>query len=179
MRRATLRRTAAAEAPAGGPEDSAGSQGPAARPDPGVSPQRSRGRLWSALRQPGRGQLIAAVMLFIVGLGGMLAFRGVLLGITGGTTIAPVSPSLVYIGQGYLPHSVGTGLGILLLALTLFPELLFAAFLNVVFVKGILDISLGRKAGWKHLDRSTALSLDHEHDPDYDSTSEPDRAMVA
>ncbi|MCF5827398.1 ABC transporter permease subunit, partial [Pseudomonas syringae] len=29
---------------------------------------------------------------FIVGLGGMLAFRGVLLGITGGTTIAPVSP---------------------------------------------------------------------------------------
>ena len=66
-----------------------------------------------------------------------------------------------------------------LLALTLFPELLFAAFLNVVFVKGILDISLGRKAGWKHLDRSTALSLDHEHDPDYDSTSEPDRAMVA
>ncbi|MEQ4254312.1 sugar ABC transporter permease [Pseudomonas syringae] len=57
---------------------------------------------------------------FIVGLGGMLAFRGVLLGITGGTTIAPVSPSLVYIGQGYLPHAVGTGLGILLLALTLF-----------------------------------------------------------
>ncbi|MBX6493907.1 sugar ABC transporter permease [Pseudomonas syringae pv. tomato] len=57
---------------------------------------------------------------FIVGLGGMLAFRGILLGITGGTTIAPVSPSLVYVGQGYLPHSVGTGLGVLLLALTLF-----------------------------------------------------------
>ena len=48
---------------------------------------------------------------FIVGLGGMLAFRGILLGITGGTTIAPVSPSLVYVGQGYLPHSVGVGLG--------------------------------------------------------------------
>jgi D-xylose transport system permease protein len=43
---------------------------------------------------------------FIVGLGGMLAFRGILLGITGGTTIAPVSPSLVYVGQGYLPHTV-------------------------------------------------------------------------
>ncbi|MFK7463104.1 sugar ABC transporter permease, partial [Pseudomonas sp. Env-10] len=57
---------------------------------------------------------------FIVGLGGMLAFRGILLGITGGTTIAPVSPSLVYVGQGYLPHNVGIGLGVLLFALTLF-----------------------------------------------------------
>ncbi|MCP1496642.1 D-xylose transport system permease protein [Pseudomonas migulae] len=57
---------------------------------------------------------------FIVGLGGMLAFRGILLGITGGTTIAPVSPELVYIGQGYLPHTIGTGLGVLLFALTLF-----------------------------------------------------------
>ncbi|MHA3737176.1 sugar ABC transporter permease [Pseudomonas sp. Eth.TT006] len=57
---------------------------------------------------------------FIVGLGGMLAFRGILLGITGGTTIAPVSPSLVYIGQGYLPHAIGTGLGVLLFALTVF-----------------------------------------------------------
>ncbi|WP_285415225.1 sugar ABC transporter permease [Pseudomonas sp. efr-133-TYG-5] len=55
---------------------------------------------------------------FIVGLGGMLAFRGILLGITGGTTIAPVSPELVYIGQGYLPHTIGTGLGLLLFALT-------------------------------------------------------------
>jgi uncharacterized protein YlxW (UPF0749 family) len=75
MRRATLRRTAAAEPPAGGPDDSAGSPTPAVRPDPGVSPQRSRGRLWSALRQPGRGQLIAAVMLFIVGLGGVMQIR--------------------------------------------------------------------------------------------------------
>ncbi|NCE93807.1 sugar ABC transporter permease [Pseudomonas sp. L13] len=57
---------------------------------------------------------------FIVGLGGMLAFRGILLGITGGTTIAPVSPSLVYVGQGYLPHTVGIALGVLLFALTLF-----------------------------------------------------------
>ena len=45
-----------------------------------------------------------------------------------------------------------------LLALTLFPELLFAAFLNVVFVKGIVDISLGRQAGWKHVTRSPALA---------------------
>ena len=57
---------------------------------------------------------------FIVGLGGMLAFRGILLGITGGTTIAPVSPDLVYVGQGYLPPLVGVVLGVLLFALTLF-----------------------------------------------------------
>jgi cellulose synthase/poly-beta-1,6-N-acetylglucosamine synthase-like glycosyltransferase len=38
-----------------------------------------------------------------------------------------------------------------LLALTLFPELFYAAFLNVVFVKGVLDISLGRQASWKHV----------------------------
>lgn len=57
---------------------------------------------------------------FIVGLGGMLAFRGILLGITGGTTIAPVSPELVYVGQGYLPHAIGTGLGVLLFVLTIF-----------------------------------------------------------
>jgi biofilm PGA synthesis N-glycosyltransferase PgaC len=38
-----------------------------------------------------------------------------------------------------------------LLALALFPELVFALYLNVVYVKGILDITLGRQASWKHL----------------------------
>ncbi|MCW2758381.1 MAG: glycosyltransferase family 2 protein [Nocardioidaceae bacterium] len=52
-----------------------------------------------------------------------------------------------------------------LLALALFPELFFAAFLNAVFVKGILDISLGRKAGWKHVQRTTTLET---HDADLD-----------
>ncbi|MFJ3046759.1 sugar ABC transporter permease [Herbaspirillum chlorophenolicum] len=56
---------------------------------------------------------------FIVGLGGMLAFRGVLLGVTGGLTIAPVSDNLVYLGQGYLPPQLGLGLLVILFALTL------------------------------------------------------------
>ena len=47
---------------------------------------------------------------FIVGLGGMLAYRGVLLGITGGATIAPVSDNMVVIGQGYLPRVAGDAL---------------------------------------------------------------------
>ncbi|WP_321801961.1 sugar ABC transporter permease [Burkholderia sp. BCC1988] len=54
---------------------------------------------------------------FIVGLGGMLAFRGILLGVTGGSTIAPVSDGFVFIGQGYLPRAAGDGLAVLLFAL--------------------------------------------------------------
>jgi D-xylose transport system permease protein len=54
---------------------------------------------------------------FIVGLGGMLAYRGVLLGITGGSTIAPVSDNLVFIGQGYLPRVTGNALALLLFVL--------------------------------------------------------------
>jgi cellulose synthase/poly-beta-1,6-N-acetylglucosamine synthase-like glycosyltransferase len=38
-----------------------------------------------------------------------------------------------------------------LLAATLFPELFFALFLNVVYVKGIIDIALRREATWKHV----------------------------
>lgn len=38
-----------------------------------------------------------------------------------------------------------------LLALLLLPELFFDMFLNVVYVKGIVDISLGRTAHWKHV----------------------------
>lgn len=41
-----------------------------------------------------------------------------------------------------------------LVAVTLFPELFYAMFLNVVFVKGVLDISLGRQAAWKHVART-------------------------
>lgn len=41
---------------------------------------------------------------FIVTLAGMLAFRGILVGITGGRTIAPVTPAFKIIGQSYLPN---------------------------------------------------------------------------
>ncbi|MDY7541423.1 MULTISPECIES: glycosyltransferase family 2 protein [unclassified Cryobacterium] len=37
-----------------------------------------------------------------------------------------------------------------LLALTVLPELCFDMFLNVVYVKGIIDITLGRQAAWEH-----------------------------
>ncbi|MFZ6776625.1 sugar ABC transporter permease [Undibacterium sp. Ji83W] len=57
---------------------------------------------------------------FIVGLGGMLAYRGIVLGVTGGTTVAPVSADMVYLGQGYLSATTGILLGIALFALAVF-----------------------------------------------------------
>ena len=52
---------------------------------------------------------------FIVTLAGMLAFRGVLIGITNGTTVSPTSSAMSQIGQSYLPDSVGFGVGALAL----------------------------------------------------------------
>jgi cellulose synthase/poly-beta-1,6-N-acetylglucosamine synthase-like glycosyltransferase len=46
-----------------------------------------------------------------------------------------------------------------LLAMTLFPELFFDFFLDIVFVKGVLDISLGRDAAWKHIEHK---ATEHE-----------------
>jgi D-xylose transport system permease protein len=54
---------------------------------------------------------------FIVTLAGMLAFRGILVGITDGTTVAPTSPAMSQIGQSYLPGGVGFGFGCAGLAL--------------------------------------------------------------
>lgn len=54
---------------------------------------------------------------FIIGLAGMLAYRGMILGITDGVTVAPVSPSLVAIGQAYLPDWLGHVLGVALFVL--------------------------------------------------------------
>ncbi|GAA4823072.1 glycosyltransferase family 2 protein [Nocardioides caeni] len=38
-----------------------------------------------------------------------------------------------------------------ILAATLFPELFYALFLDIVYLKGIVDLSLGRQATWKHV----------------------------
>ncbi|NVN10638.1 sugar ABC transporter permease [Nguyenibacter vanlangensis] len=53
---------------------------------------------------------------FIVTLAGLLAWRGVLLGTTGGVTIAPISPGFVAIAQSYLPRYASYGLGIVVFA---------------------------------------------------------------
>lgn len=49
---------------------------------------------------------------FIVTLAGMLAFRGILIGITNGTTVSPTSASMSQIGQSYLSDGVGFTIGV-------------------------------------------------------------------
>ncbi|MDR6226866.1 sugar ABC transporter permease [Desmospora profundinema] len=61
-----------------------------------------------------------AVPAFIVTLGGMMAFRGILMGITQGSTIAPLSDSFKMIGSSYLPQSVGWGLAAVVTAVVIF-----------------------------------------------------------
>lgn len=48
---------------------------------------------------------------FIVTLAGYLAFRGILIGLTNGTTVSPISGSMTVIGQGYLSDITGFILG--------------------------------------------------------------------
>ena len=48
---------------------------------------------------------------FIVTLAGMLAFRGILIGLTNGTTVSPTSNAMSQIGQSYLSDSLGFSLG--------------------------------------------------------------------
>lgn len=50
---------------------------------------------------------------FIVSLSGFLAFRGILLGITKGTTVPVESAGLITFGQGYLPVMLGNSVAVL------------------------------------------------------------------
>jgi len=54
---------------------------------------------------------------FIVGLAGMLIFRGILLAVTKGSTISVESESFVAFGQSYLPVSAGYVLGVAIFVL--------------------------------------------------------------
>ncbi|MBJ7537676.1 sugar ABC transporter permease [Marinomonas transparens] len=55
---------------------------------------------------------------FIVTLAGMLAFRGILVGLTDGVTVAPTSSALAVVGQSYIPSGWGvSAVGLLCLGL--------------------------------------------------------------
>ncbi len=56
---------------------------------------------------------------FIVTLGGMMIFRGALLGITNGKTISPVNESLRWMGQDYLSKDAGLVLSVIISAIFL------------------------------------------------------------
>lgn len=57
---------------------------------------------------------------FIVTLAGLLAFRGILIGISKGQTIAGLTPILSYIGQGYISSKIGYVLSVIIIAATVF-----------------------------------------------------------
>lgn len=61
-----------------------------------------------------QGTLVAylGIPAFIVTLGGMLVFRGGVLGVTQGKTIVPIEDPFRLIAQGYLSESWGIGLGV-------------------------------------------------------------------
>ena len=61
------------------------------------------------------GVLIAyqSIPAFIVTLSGLMAYRGVLIGMTGGRSITPMHPDFLFLGQGYLPNSWGIALAVL------------------------------------------------------------------
>jgi D-xylose transport system permease protein len=71
-----------------------------------------------------QGSLIAfaGIAPFIVTLGGQLVFKGLLLAITKGATIAPLKESLLYFGQAYISPAISLLLGFLLAALLLMNE---------------------------------------------------------
>lgn len=69
---------------------------------------------------------------FVVSLGGMLIFRGGVIGVTNGETIAPLRPAFKALGQGYLPGLISKSgafndttliLGIITIAAYLFIEI--------------------------------------------------------
>jgi D-xylose transport system permease protein len=68
-----------------------------------------------------QGYIIAYLNLpaFIVTLGGMWLFNGLILYVTSGKTIAANQPIFSYIGQGYIPKVMGWAVGILVVAFLL------------------------------------------------------------
>ncbi|WP_077309417.1 sugar ABC transporter permease [Terribacillus halophilus] len=61
-----------------------------------------------------------AVPAFIVTLGGMLVFRGILIGISKGQTVAPMNESFKQIGNSYLPYILGYTLAVISIALVIY-----------------------------------------------------------
>jgi D-xylose transport system permease protein len=66
---------------------------------------------------------LAGIAPFIVTLGGQLAFKGLVLGITKGATIAPLKESLLYFGQAYISKPITLLLGIVLAVILLLNEI--------------------------------------------------------
>lgn len=60
---------------------------------------------------------------FIATLGGLLIFRGILVGITGGTTIGPMSDTFYFLGKGYISNQAGIIIAVLLSILFIYIQI--------------------------------------------------------
>jgi D-xylose transport system permease protein len=88
---------------------------------------------------------------FIVSLAGFLAFRGMLLGITKGTTVPLESQGLVLIGQGYLPITFGNILGVVVFGLL--------AFLAIKTRTGRMQHGLSVAPLWQDMGKLAAIAV--------------------
>ena len=88
---------------------------------------------------------------FIVSLAGFLAFRGILLGITKGTTVPLESQGLVLIGQGYLPITFGNILGVVVFGLL--------AFLAIKTRTGRMQHGLSVAPLWQDMGKLAAIAV--------------------
>ena len=78
----------------------------------------------------------------------MLIFRGGVLGVTQGKTIVPIEDSLRLIAQGYLSRTMGTGIGLVVIALIFFLYLRNRKLQkNYGFTLGPLSLDLLKAAG--------------------------------
>lgn len=71
-----------------------------------------------------QGSMIAytGVAPFIITLGGQLFFRGAILGVTRGTTVAPLQNSFLYVGQAYVSNLTGIIITVAAIVFLLFNE---------------------------------------------------------
>jgi len=86
---------------------------------------------------------------FIVGLGGMLAFRGVLQGITHGATIAPVPADLVYLAQGYVNPTLSSWLAVIIFVAL--------AVMTIARRRRRAALSIPQSAAWRDVVRVVAI----------------------
>ncbi|HVI53484.1 MAG TPA: sugar ABC transporter permease [Luteibacter sp.] len=88
---------------------------------------------------------------FIVGLGGMLAFRGIVLYITGSSTIAPAPDDLIALGQGFVPPVLSMWIG----------GIIFLAMVALTVRRRLRRAKLGLMQGalWIDVARLVAIGL--------------------
>ncbi|MFH1198918.1 MAG: sugar ABC transporter permease, partial [Candidatus Omnitrophota bacterium] len=95
------------------------------------------------------------VPAFIVTLASMMIFRGLVLGVTQGATIAPLSDSFKIIGQGYLKPDMSLVIGLVIVVLFIFSAILkrqkrkkygftvsksWVDFLKIIFIAAVISV---------------------------------------